>query len=299
MRFFKRLFSGYPLSFAQYSQDQFGGQGSQSRGCIGTLLSNPRILMALLLVGGAVVKYFLGTTTETNQFTGRTQHLAGSMDTPEEEIAYGLQAAPQMAREFGGEVSDPKARALVSKVGQRLIDGTAVKATPYRFQFHLLSDPRTINAFALPGGQIFITAALFKLLESEDQLAGVLGHEIGHVVGRHSTQQLAKTDLINGVARGAGVMMTDGHGGNGGMQIAQSIANMVNLKYGRDDESEADALGVKFLIEAGYKPEAMIGVMEILKKSAGGSHQPEIMSSHPDPGNRIQHIKAEIAKYHR
>lgn len=296
MRFLTRLLSGQPQHFAQFDPQQFGNPSSQSRGCLGTLFGNPRILLALLLVGGALVKYYLGTTTETNQFTGRSQHLAGSMDTPEEEIAYGLQAAPQMAREFGGEVADPQARALVSKVGQRLIDGTAVKSTPYRFQFHLRADPQTINAFALPGGQIFITAALFKLLSNEDQLAGVLGHEIGHVVGRHSTQQLAKSDLITGVARGAGVMMSDGQG-QGGMQIAQSIANMVNLKYGSNDETEADSLGVKFLIEAGYQPEAMIGVMEILKKHAGGSRQPEIMSSHPDPGNRIEHIKAEIAKY--
>ena len=297
MRLITRLLSGYPLSFAQYS-DPYGAPRAQSRGCLGTLLGNPRVLMALLLMVGAVAKYYLGNTTEKNQFTGRTQVLAGSMDTPEEEIAYGLQAAPQMAQEFGGEVQDPQARALVTKVGQRLINSTAVKQTPYRFQFHLLSDARTINAFALPGGQIFITAALFKLLDSEDQLAGVLGHEIGHVVGRHSTQQIAKGDLISGVARGAGVLMSDDHG-NGGMQIAQAVANMVNLKYGRGDEHEADVLGVKFMIESGYDPEGMIGVMEILKQNAGGSRQPEIMSSHPDPGNRIENIRAEIAKYRR
>jgi predicted Zn-dependent protease len=217
------------------------------------------------------------------------------MDTPEEEIAYGLNAAPQMAREFGGEVRDPQARALVQKVGQRLIDGTAVRQSPYRFQFHLLADPQTINAFALPGGQIFITAALFKLLESEDQLAGVLGHEIGHVVGRHSTQQIAKSELINGIAQGAGVAMSDGHS-SGSMQIARQVAGMINLKYGRDDETEADSLGVKFLIEAGYDPEAMIGVMQILKDHAGKG-PPQILSSHPDPGNRIEHIREQIAKY--
>jgi predicted Zn-dependent protease len=294
MKFLRRYLTGYHLSFARFDQD-YGYQRPQSRGCLSALLGNPRILIALLFVGGALAKYWLGTTKEENPYTGRVQHLAASMDTPEEEIAYGLNAAPQMAREFGGEVRDPQARALVQKVGQRLIDGTAVRQSPYRFQFHLLADPQTINAFALPGGQIFITAALFKLLESEDQLAGVLGHEIGHVVGRHSTQQIAKSELINGIAQGAGVAMSDGHS-SGSMQIARQVAGMINLKYGRDDETEADSLGVKFLIEAGYDPEAMIGVMQILKDHAGKG-PPQILSSHPDPGNRIEHIREQIAKY--
>lgn len=297
MKFLRHFLAGYRLSFARFDQEQFGGNsnGNPRRGCLSSLLGNPHILLALLFIGGAVVKYYLGTTTEQNQFTGRKQHLAGSMDTPEEEIAYGLSAAPQMAREFGGEVRDPQKQALVSNVGQKLIQSTAVKQTSYRFQFHLLADQQTINAFALPGGQIFITDALLRLLESEDQLAGVLGHEIGHVVGRHSTQQLAKSELVNGIAQGAGMAMSDGHS-NSSMAIAQKVASMVNLKYGRDDETEADTLGVKFLVEAGYDPEALIGVMKILK-AHGGSGPPQILSSHPDPGNRIEHIRAEIAKY--
>ncbi len=298
MNFLRRYLTGYRLHFARFDRDAYGYDSAPRSGCLSTLFSNPRILIALLFVGGALAKYYLGTTTEVNAFTGRAQKLASSMDTPEEEMAVGLASVPQMVRQFGGEVRDPRAQAMVARVGQRLLSSTAVKQTNYRFQFHLLADRQTINAFALPGGQIFITAALFNKLENEDQLAGVLGHEIGHVVGRHSTQQLAKSDLLSGIAQGAGVAMSDGHS-NGGMQIAQMVGNMINMKYGRDDETEADSLGVRFLIEAGYDPEAMIGVMKILKASAGGSRQPEIMSTHPDPGNRIEHIRAEIAKYRR
>ena len=295
MRFLLRFLTGYTLNFARFDQQSFG-RGSSPSGCFSTILGNPRILIALLLAGAALGKYFLGTTTEQNEFTGRTQHLASSMDTPEEEMAMGLASVPQMIRQFGGTVRDPKAQALVAQVGQRLVQSTAVKKTRYRFQFHLLADPKTINAFALPGGQIFITAALFNKLENEDQLAGVLGHEIGHVVGRHSTQQLAKDDLVSGIARGVGIAMSDGSG-NGGMQIAQMVGNMVSMKYGRDDETESDRLGVQFMIEAGYDPEQMIGVMKILKEASGGGRQAEFMSTHPDPGNRMERIREEIAKY--
>ena len=265
----------------------YSDSGRRGPGC------SPRVLMAAIMIVGALISYNFGTTEYKNEFTGRVQKLA--LPTPEQEIAMGLQSAPQMVREFGGESRDPRAQALVAKVGQRLINGTAVKATPYEFKFHLLADKQTINAFALPGGQIFITEALFSRLKSEDQLAGVLGHEIGHVVGRHSNQQMAKSGLISGIAQGVGVLLSDGHS-NGGMQVAQMLGNVINMKYGRADENEADTLGVRFLVEAGYDPEALIGVMQILKDSAGSGGQPEILSTHPDPGNRMESIRAEIER---
>lgn len=268
-----------------YGYDQSSGR--RGGGC------GPRLAMGALMVIGSIVYYYLGTTTYENPFTGRKQHLA--LATPEEEIAMGLQSAPQMIREMGGEATDRKAQATVDRVGARLLDTTAVKETPYRFDFHLLADDQTINAFALPGGQIFITSALYKLLESEDQLAGVLGHEVGHVVGRHSNEQMAQTKLWSGIAQGAGVAMSDGHS-NAGQQIAGFIANFKIMKYGRADELESDALGVRFLLQAGYDPEAMIGVMQILEKHAGGGGQPEFLSTHPNPGNRIEHIREMIAK---
>jgi predicted Zn-dependent protease len=176
----------------------------------------------------------------------------------------------------------------------KLIRSTNVQNSEYKFDFHLLNDDRTINAFALPGGQIFITAALFKALKNEDQLAGVLGHEIGHVVGRHSNAQMAKSGFIQQLFQGIGLLI-GGDGGAGGMNAAQMVGNMLSMKYGRDDELESDKLAVEYLLAANYKPEEMIGVMEILKE-AGGGKQPELMSTHPDPGNRIEHIKEEIAK---
>ncbi|TDU66478.1 peptidase M48-like protein [Prosthecobacter fusiformis] len=268
----------------------FDGEQRRGIGC------HPRVIMALLIIGGTLAYHYLGTTEYENEFTGRTQRLAFA--TPEEEIALGLQSAPMMIREMGGQSRDAKAQAQVDRVGAKLVQSTLARQTPYRFEFHLLADTQTINAFALPGGQIFITEALYRLFKNEDQLAGVLGHEIGHVVGRHSNEQMATTKLWQGLAQGAGVLLSDGQS-SAGHQIANMVANMRVMKYGRDDELESDALGIRFLIDAGYDPEAMIGVMDILASASKGSGQPEFMSTHPAPENRAERIRQLIAEYRK
>lgn len=254
---------------------------------------NPRIIMGLLIIVGSLLYHWIATTSYQNEFTGRKQALA--MATPQEEIALGLQSAPQMIRESGGLSRDAKGRALVDQVGARLIASTAARETSYQFKFHLLADTETVNAFALPGGQIFITEALFRRLKSEDQLAGVLGHEMGHVVGRHSNEQMANSQLWSGLAQGIGVLLSDGHN-NSGAQIGQMVAQWRVMKFSRDDESESDALGVRFMMQAGYNPEALIGVMEILAQVSGGASRSDFMSSHPNPANRMEHIREAIAK---
>jgi predicted Zn-dependent protease len=288
----RRLLTGTPLSAGGGFDPQMP-QRRASRGCIGSLLSNPRVAMALLMVIGSIVSYYFGTVEYKNEFTGRMQRLR--IEDPKQEVAMGLASAPQMIREFGGEYPDPKAQAMVDRVGGKLVESSSAGQTAYEFDFHLLNDQQTINAFALPGGQIFITAALMAKLENEDQLAGVLGHEIGHVVGRHSNQQMAKGGLIEGMARGLG-MLIGGDNGQGGMQIAQMVGNVVNMKYGREDEYESDELGVDFMLKAGYNPEEMIGVMKILKDAGGGGGKSEIMSTHPDPGNRAERIREIITQ---
>lgn len=254
---------------------------------------NPRIIMGLLIIVGSLLYHWISTTSYHNEFTGREQKLA--MATPQEEIALGLQSAPQMIRESGGLSRDAAGREMVARVGARLIASTAARETTYQFKFHLLADTETVNAFALPGGQIFITEALFRRLKSEDQLAGVLGHEMGHVVGRHSNEQMANSQLWSGLAQGLGVLLSDGHS-NSGAQIANMVAQWRVMKFSRDDESESDALGVRFMIQAGYNPEALIGVMEILSQVSGGGNKSDFMSSHPNPANRMERIREAIAK---
>jgi predicted Zn-dependent protease len=266
----------------------FGGD----RGSRGMSLS-PRVIIGLLIIGGSLLYNWLGTTHYHNDFTGRDQTLA--LATPQAEIAMGLKSRPQMIQESGGLSRDDKARALVAQVGARLIASTAARETPYQFEFHLLADTQTVNAFALPGGQIFITEALFRRLKSEDQLAGVLGHEMGHVVGRHSNEQMAHSKLLSGLAQGVGVMTSDGHN-NSGAYIANMVAQWRVMTFSRADESESDALGVRFMMQAGYNPEALIGVMEILAQVSGGGNRSDFMSSHPNPENRIEHIREVIAQ---
>lgn len=247
-----------------------------------------RLLVAAGIVIFSVIKFYSSSTV--NEITGEKQYISLTQD---EEIQLGLNSAPQMAAEFGGLSRNQQYRQIVEQVGHKIVAQSAASKSPYPFKFHVLADDQTVNAFALPGGQIFITEALLTRLQSEDQLAGVLGHEVGHVIARHSAQQMAKQELSQGIAGAAGVAGGDMNSA----YYAQVVANMVNMKYGREDELESDELGVRFMIEAGYNPEALIGVMDILESASGGSNVPEFQSTHPSPENRRQKIKDAIAKY--
>lgn len=253
---------------------------------------NPvRLLMALALAVASAIGYF--SMRQFNPVTGETQHVSMSVD---QEIALGLQAAPEMAGQFGGLDADSRAQRLVDDVGHRILNASAAGQSGYSFEFHLLADSETINAFALPGGQIFITRGLLSRLQTEGQLAGVLGHEIGHVVARHGAEHMAKAQLTQGLT-GAAVLATydpDDPGSRGSAQVALLIGQMINMKFGRDDELESDRLGVRFISEAGYDPRAMLGVMKILAEAAKGGGPPEFFSTHPNPENRIGMIDAAI-----
>lgn len=250
-------------------------------------MSSGRLIIAVIIALVAIVTYY--SSTSENPLTGEKQRVAMS---PEQEIALGYKSAPQMAAQMGGLSQNEKAQALVKQLGQRLVSQSFAAKSPYKFSFHVLADPRTVNAFALPGGPIFVTEGLLRLLKTEAELAGVLGHEIGHVIARHSSERLAKQQLTQGLL-GALVV---GSGDYTTAQIGQVVGNMINMSYGRDDELESDALGIRIMAEAGYDPRAMVRVMEVLAKASGGSRQPEFVSTHPAPENRSERIKQEIAK---
>ena len=249
-----------------------------------------RNLKYRLLIGVAIALFFVikrCSQQEVNPYTGRTQTISMSS---ENEIAIGLQSAPKMAQQYGGFHPNNQYQALVDNVGSKLVNNSIARETPYKYEFHLLNDSNTINAFALPGGQIFITFALFEKLQNEDQLAGVLGHEIGHVLGRHSAERIAESEYWQGLTT-AGAVGADMGG------LISGIGQNTLLTNGRDDELESDDLGVKFMLKAGYNPREMIGVMEILKAAAGPNRIPEFQSTHPDPDNRIEKIEEAIEKY--
>ncbi|MGB8980782.1 MAG: M48 family metalloprotease, partial [Anaerolineales bacterium] len=187
-------------------------------------------------------------------------------------------------------------QAILDQIGQEIVQASPAGSSPYEFDFHLLDDAQTINAFALPGGQIFITRALYDKLQTEGELAGVLGHEIGHVVARHSAEHIAKAKLTEGLT-GAAVIAAydpDNPSSVSRAQIAVLVGQLINLKFGREDELESDYLGVCFLNDAGYDPNDLIGVMQVLATSRQGNQPPEFFSTHPNPESRVQRIQESI-----
>ena len=252
-----------------------------------------RLMIAAAMIVFALVKYF--SMGQVNPITGETQRVALSTD---QEVQMGLAAFEQMANQHGGLFPDARAQQHVDAIGSELLGAFELwlrsqgRDNPYEFQFHLLRDPQTINAFALPGGQVFITYALYDRLTTNGQIAGVLGHEIGHVLSRHGAQRMAKQSLTQGLAGAAGVA----GGTYDSARMAQAVGQLISMKYGRDDELESDRWGILLSAQAGYDPRAMIEVMHVLEQAGGGAGVPEMMSTHPKPKNRREYIERVIAE---
>lgn len=251
-----------------------------------------KIMIALAIALVSIISYC--STSQMNPVTGEKQYV--KLDE-KQEIALGLQAAPELAQGHGGRSTNAEGQALVDRIGQKIVSSSDASNSDYPFEFHLLADKEVVNAFALPGGQIFITEALFDKLETEGQLAGVLAHEIGHVVGRHGAEHLAKQQLTAGLT-GAAVIATADPNNPGASRtnaaVAMAVGQLVNMKYGRSDELESDRLGVRFMADAGYDPRAMMGVMKILHEAAKGPKPPEFLSTHPSSENRLAEIESAI-----
>jgi predicted Zn-dependent protease len=245
-----------------------------------------RLIIMLAIAAFSLFSYW--GKRSVNPITGESQHIS---ITPEQEVAMGLQSAPEMARQFGGVIADERIQQTVKALGQKIVAQSIAAQSGYPFDFHVLADDRTVNAFALPGGQIFITVALLSRLKNADQLAGVLGHEVGHVIARHSAEHIAKQELTQGLT-GAVIM---GAGSYQMAQVAQMVGGLINMKYGREDELEADKLGLCLMQQAGHNPAALSEVMQILAAASGGARHPEFSSTHPSPENRMQKIEEHIA----
>ncbi|MDX1531341.1 MAG: M48 family metalloprotease [Rhodothermales bacterium] len=250
-----------------------------------------RGLAALFTGGLAVGGYYCATDEALNPITGEEQRVGL---TVEQEVALGTRAAPELVAQFGGLHPDAQAQRALDRIGDRLVAGSVAEETPYPFTFGLLADAETVNAFALPGGPIFVTAGLARRL-GEAELAGVLAHEVAHVVARHAAEQLAKERLTQGLAGAAAILSSDGEGG-AGAAVAQAVGRVVGMRHGREDELEADRLGVRIMAEAGYDPRAMIEVMRTLAATGPGARLPEFFSTHPNPDDRIAEIEAAIAE---
>ncbi len=245
-------------------------------------------LIVVLVTAGPMVG------CSVNPATGETILTLQSWDW-EREV--GAETAPQMTAEFGGEVPSAEARAYVTEVGESLLVGLEEGVPELQWEFTLL-DSAVINAFALPGGKVFLSRGLADKLDSEAAMAGVLGHEIGHVTARHGNQRVSKQlgfNVLIGVGAAAvGIADEDTLLREVGTFAVPAMAvggNLVLLKYGREEELEADELGMRYMARAGYDPVGQMRVMQTLKAASGGSSQPEWLSTHPASDTRIERIQ--------
>lgn len=249
--------------------------------------------IGLLFAIFGLINYF-GHVTD-NPITGEQQRVQLS---PKQEIVLGRQSRDRMIQQHNGLYPDSIIQAYINRVGNRVVENSIASNAIYPFEFHVLEDRRTINAFALPGGQVFITAALLSRMKTEAQLAGVLGHEIAHVVARHGAEHLAKQQLGAAISNAVLIAASDSNeSARNAAILARAINQMVNMKYGREDELESDLLGFRFMTEAGYHPKGIVELMKILDAASQGQKPPEFFSTHPNPSNRISKLLAIRDQY--
>ena len=215
----------------------------------------------------------------------------------QDDIALGKQVKEQIASdqakypllpEQGNEKIYTYIRSLTSKI---LNNGNVEHRNDFEWDVHIIKDDKTLNAFCTPGGHIYVYSALIKFLDSEDQLVGVLGHEIAHAAKRHSTSQLTKMYGIQGLAAiitaAATTKSTTAQQKQYENQIAGMAAQLAALKFSRNHETEADEYSVRYLCGTEYNAAGSAG---FFKKMEGRANPPEFLSTHPNPGNRIQEI---------
>lgn len=254
-----------------------------------------RLLLALPVIAVTLLAP-IGCTK--NAVTGESSLMFYSK---EDEIQMGDAAAPQFTEQFGGKVPSQAAQDYVTRIGRKLAAVTEQDFPQFPWEFTLLNSD-VINAFALPGGKVFITRGLASKLTSEAQLAGVLGHEVGHVTARHSNQRISQSTILGGLVKaaevGAGLAGDGGtisHIGELGVPALEMGGKVILLKYGRKDETQADELGMRYMERVGYDPAAQMAVMEILQQATSGDRPPEWLSTHPYPETRIERIHDLIA----
>jgi predicted Zn-dependent protease len=214
----------------------------------------------------------------TNPVTGRREL---SLVSSQQELQIGRDGYQAMVQEYGA-YDQARLAAYVDSVGQKL---AAVSHMPnLAWHFTLLDDP-VVNAFAMPGGYVYITRGILAHLNSEAQLAGVLGHEIGHVTARHTAQRITQQQIA-GLGLGLASMFSQGFQRYSG--AAEQALGLLFLKYGRDDETQADELGVEYAVRAGYDPREIPATYVMLRRTSeqSGQRLPTFLSTHPDPGDR-------------
>jgi predicted Zn-dependent protease len=246
---------------------------------------------ALALLGAALVAGPV-TSCARNPVTGKSEL---SLVSEGQEIQMGQQAAQEVAQTIGF-VENPGLQAYVAGIGKRMAAKSERPNLPW--EFHVANDA-AVNAFALPGGFIYVTRGLLAHMNSEAELASVLGHEIGHVTARHSVQQISKAQLAT-LGLGIGSILSSDVAQFAG--LASQGLGILFLKYGRDAENQADQLGFKYALGLNYDVREMANVFNTLARASqvegGGGRLPEWLSTHPNPENRVKNTEARLDTLH-
>ena len=213
----------------------------------------------------------------------------------DQDMQLGKESAAQVRKQMT-VINDPVLTNYVNLVGKRLTTSQEARDSGFPFTFEVVADP-SINAFALPGGPMFINTGLLKAVDSEAQLAGVMGHEMSHVILRHGTNQASKAQLLQ-----LPLVLASQVGGSSDSMLGKLAqvgiglgANSVILKFSRNAESQADLTGSHIMAESGYNPMEMARFFEKLN-TEGGSRAPQFLSDHPNPENRERAIEEEAGR---
>jgi Zn-dependent protease with chaperone function len=219
---------------------------------------------------------------------------AWNIFSTQRDIAVGKQNALQAARQLP-LCNDPNVDAYLTKLGMRLVEKLPTRGVAYPFEFHCVND-KAINAFALPGGYVFINRGAIEVSDNEAQLAGVMAHELSHVALRHGTAQASKAQLTQGAV---GLLGGIFGGSTGGALVTEGLslaAGGVLLRYSRSAETQADVMGTQVLYDAGYDPRALAQFFEKLEAETKGKNPPEFFSDHPNPDHRLERVDEEVDK---
>jgi predicted Zn-dependent protease len=240
---------------------------------------------AWAVVAAAIVSW---PACATNPATGGKQ-IALVSESQEKQM--GQQADQEVAAAIG-LYEDSELQAYVKRIGNDLASRSERPALPWTFR--LVDDP-AVNAFAIPGGYVYVTRGLMAHLTSEAELASVMGHEVGHITARHTVSQISKAQLAN-IGLTVGMILQPELQSLGG--LAEAGLSLLFLKYGRDAEREADDLGLRYLTRVGYDPRPMADVFTTLERVSAAESKgrvPGWLSTHPDPGDRRTRIGQQIA----
>ncbi|MEI8195641.1 MAG: M48 family metalloprotease [Phycisphaerae bacterium] len=247
------------------------------------------------LTGGILLAAAVVSCVE-NPATGKREFVP-FMPSRDQQVALGVQSSPQFIQQSGGKYPNENVQRYVQQIGAKVAAMVpADQKQGYQFSYTVLNDD-VVNAFALPGGPIFISKGLLFRLQDESQLAFVLGHETGHVIAQHVGRQMStQTELslvLGAVDAAAGKDPSTAV--QLGQKLSQFAGQMYLLKYSRTDESQADTLGLRYLVGAGYDPAAAVGVMKILEAATGDSGKGnDWFQTHPATETRVADLQKQI-----